>query len=74
MDTASDAHFDLRLSLALGERRVVCDYVGELVLDMELVWVWVRGLGLAELVDGPGADLEVLLCPTRSAFGKVAYR
>lgn len=61
MDTAGDADLDIRLGLALLERTVLGDYVGKLVIDEELVGVGVGVLGLAELVDGARADLEVLL-------------
>jgi hypothetical protein len=49
------------LRLTLLEMRVVADIVGDLVVDMELVRVWVRLLGGSECVDLVGADLKVLL-------------
>lgn len=61
MDSPGDAEFDSGFGFALGEGGVGGDDVGEFVLDKELVGVWVWRFGLAELVDGPGADLEVLL-------------
>jgi hypothetical protein len=33
---------------------------------MELVRVWVGVLGLSQLVDGTGSNLEILLCPSVS--------
>jgi hypothetical protein len=60
-DAQTDADLLVGLRLALLEVCVVAHKVLELVIDMELVRVWVWLLGGSERVDLVGADLKVLL-------------
>jgi hypothetical protein len=62
VDTSSDTDLNLGLGFSLGEVGPLRDDIGDLVGDVELVGVRVDGaLGLTELVDRAGTDLEVLL-------------
>jgi hypothetical protein len=60
-DAKTHANLLLRLCLALLEVREVADIVGELVIVVELVRVWVGLFGGSERVDLLGANLKVLL-------------
>jgi hypothetical protein len=60
-DAKTHADLLVGLRLALLEVCKVAHIVGELVVDVELVWVGVGLLGGSERVDLVGADLEVLL-------------
>ncbi|KAI6775311.1 hypothetical protein HG530_002069 [Fusarium avenaceum] len=53
---------DLVLGVLAGlEVTIILHKLSQVVCDIELVGVWVGALGLAELVDVPGSDLEVLV-------------
>lgn len=47
--------------LARLELAKVLDEISQVVVDMELVRVWIGVLGLTELVDVAGPNLEILL-------------
>jgi hypothetical protein len=61
VDTASNANGNLRLLLALLETLIFLEEVAEIGIDVELVGIGIRLLGLAQLVDLLAANLEVLL-------------
>jgi hypothetical protein len=60
-DAKTDANLFLWLCLALLEVREVAYIVGDVVVDVELVRVWVGLFGRSECVDLVGANLKVLL-------------
>lgn len=61
LDTASNTDLDVLLLLAVAESLPLLNDFRNLVLDVELVGVWVWCLGCAKLVDSLGPHLEVLL-------------
>lgn len=61
VDTASNANGNIRLLLALLETLLLLNKVAKVGVDVELVWVGIGLLGLAQLVDSLAANLEVLL-------------
>lgn len=62
--TKSDLHILLVLSRL--QRIVLGDELAQIVVDVELVWIWGWVLGLTEFIDGARSDLEILLYPAIS--------
>lgn len=60
-DPSTDANLNILLMLARLEVTVILDEIRQFVGDIELVRVWVWFLGLAELLDCSGSNLEILL-------------
>jgi hypothetical protein len=61
VDTTSDANGKIGLLFALLETLMFLDELAEVGVDMELVRVGIRLLGLAQFVDSLASNLEVLL-------------
>lgn len=59
--TDGHANFDIVERLALLEMFVLLQELANTRVDVEFVWVRVRALGLAEVIDVSRANLEVLL-------------
>ena len=61
IDTASNTDGNIGLLFALLETLIVLNELAEVGVDVEFVWVWIRLLSFAQLVDPLAPNLEVLL-------------
>jgi hypothetical protein len=66
VDSPSYPYLNILARLPGLDRVIVLDKISDVVIDLELMRVWIGILGLSELVDIAGSDLEILLCASVS--------
>lgn len=70
VDTTSNANGNIGLLFALLETLIILNEVAKISVDVEFVWVGVRLLGFAQLVDFLAPNLEVLLEDALASFAE----